>query len=189
MSQEREIGGKGEISDQHSDHESLIVSEDEALARARSSPNGAFPLGITFGPNDPDNPRCWGYWRKWYITCFVSMLNVITYAALPLSPLILEHYLTNSSDAGAPAASPQELPKLLTNSTSQPKSPRSACPCTCSASRSGQSCLPAPLSEYFGRQPVYLVSWFIMALFQLPLALAPNIGTIIVCRFLTGDEL
>jgi multidrug resistance protein len=46
--------------------------------------------------------------------------------------------------------------------------------------------LLAPLSEYFGRQPVYLVSWFIMALFQLPLALAPNIGTIIVCRFIAG---
>jgi multidrug resistance protein len=46
--------------------------------------------------------------------------------------------------------------------------------------------LLAPLSEYFGRQPVYLVSWFVMALFQLPLALAPNIGTIIVCRFIAG---
>jgi hypothetical protein len=88
MSEEREIGGKGEISDQHSDHESLIVSEDEALARARNSPNDALPLRITFGPNDPDNPRCWGYWRKWYITCFVSMLNVITYASLPLSLIL-----------------------------------------------------------------------------------------------------
>lgn len=44
----------------------------------------------------------------------------------------------------------------------------------------------APLSEYFGRQPVYVVSWFILFIFQLPLALAPNIGTILVCRFIAG---
>lgn len=46
--------------------------------------------------------------------------------------------------------------------------------------------LLAPLSEYFGRQPVYAVSWFLLFIFQLPMALAPNIGTIIVCRFLAG---
>lgn len=44
----------------------------------------------------------------------------------------------------------------------------------------------APLSEYFGRQPVYAVSWFLLFIFQLPIALAPNIGTVLVCRFLAG---
>lgn len=46
--------------------------------------------------------------------------------------------------------------------------------------------LLAPLSEYFGRQPVYLVSWFLLCLFQMPIALAPNIGTVIVCRLIAG---
>lgn len=46
--------------------------------------------------------------------------------------------------------------------------------------------LLAPLSEYYGRQPVYVVSWFILFIFQLPVALAPNIGTILVCRFIGG---
>ncbi|KAH8078023.1 polyamine transporter [Filobasidium floriforme] len=44
----------------------------------------------------------------------------------------------------------------------------------------------APLSEFFGRRPVYLVSWFIFTCFQIPLALAPNIGTVLVCRFIQG---
>lgn len=44
----------------------------------------------------------------------------------------------------------------------------------------------APLSERFGRQPVYAVSWFLLFIFQLPIALAPNIGTVIICRFLAG---
>lgn len=46
--------------------------------------------------------------------------------------------------------------------------------------------LLAPLSEYYGRQPVYIISWFIVFIFQMPIALAPNIGTVIVCRFIAG---
>ena len=46
--------------------------------------------------------------------------------------------------------------------------------------------LLAPLSEYFGRQPIYLISWFFLFIFQMPIALAPNIGTVIVCRLIAG---
>lgn len=46
--------------------------------------------------------------------------------------------------------------------------------------------LLAPLSEYFGRRRVYLVSWFIFTCFQIPLALAQNLQTILVCRFIQG---
>ena len=46
--------------------------------------------------------------------------------------------------------------------------------------------LLAPLSEYFGRQPVYVVSWFVLFMFQLPIALARDIGTVLVCRFIGG---
>lgn len=44
----------------------------------------------------------------------------------------------------------------------------------------------APLSEFFGRNPVYIVSWAILVIFQIPVALAPNIATVIVCRFIQG---
>ena len=46
--------------------------------------------------------------------------------------------------------------------------------------------LLAPLSEYYGRNPIYIISWFLLVIFQIPLALAPNIGTILVCRFIAG---
>lgn len=46
--------------------------------------------------------------------------------------------------------------------------------------------LLAPLSEYFGRNPVYQISWFGLVIFQIPLALAPNIATVIVCRLIQG---
>lgn len=33
---------------------------------------------------------------------------------------------------------------------------------------------------------VHIISWFCLFIFQLPVALAPNIGTVIVCRGLQG---
>lgn len=56
----------------------LWLTEDEAYARAKSHPNDTRPIYIIYAPDDKDNPRNWGYARKWYITCFVSWLNVMT---------------------------------------------------------------------------------------------------------------
>lgn len=44
----------------------------------------------------------------------------------------------------------------------------------------------APLSEYYGRNPVYIGSWFILMIFQLPVALATNLETVLVSRFIQG---
>lgn len=55
-----------------------LLNEEEALARAREQPDNTSPIYITFSPTDKDNPRNWPKMKKWYITCFASMLNVIT---------------------------------------------------------------------------------------------------------------
>lgn len=44
----------------------------------------------------------------------------------------------------------------------------------------------APLSEFYGRRPIYIVSFFIYLLFIIPCAVAHNIQTMIVARFLGG---
>lgn len=44
----------------------------------------------------------------------------------------------------------------------------------------------APLSEVVGRRPVYAVTLFIALIFEIPCAVAPNIGTLIVCRAIDG---
>ncbi|KAE8370233.1 major facilitator superfamily domain-containing protein [Aspergillus caelatus] len=143
----------------------LMVTEKEAFARARNSPEEALPLCITFSHNDRENPRCWPKWRKWYITIMVSMLNVIT------------TWCAGSISSGAPAIQSEfgvsgEVTTL--------------CLSLYVLGYAVGPVLLAPLSEYFGRQPVYVVSWFLLFIFQLPIALAPNIGTIIVCRFIAG---
>lgn len=44
----------------------------------------------------------------------------------------------------------------------------------------------APLSETFGRRPLYLVCFSAFALLQIPTALAPNVGTFLAMRALAG---
>ena len=60
---------------------SLILSEEQALAKARSSPDEALPIIVTYALDDPDNPRHWGKAKKWWISIFVSFLNVATYVS------------------------------------------------------------------------------------------------------------
>lgn len=44
----------------------------------------------------------------------------------------------------------------------------------------------APWSEEYGRWPIMQLSLFLVNIWQLPCALAPNFGTIVVCRILGG---
>lgn len=44
----------------------------------------------------------------------------------------------------------------------------------------------SPLSELYGRRPIYLASWTIFLLFSIPSAVAKNIETMIVTRFFAG---
>ncbi|KAJ5919503.1 hypothetical protein N7454_009338 [Penicillium verhagenii] len=184
------------VSDKFQEDSHLILTEEEAFAKARASPNDAFPILLTYAIDDHDNPRNWPKWRKWYISIFVSMLNVFTYVLLfffvllsvPGYPLFQYRADSNKSilyscwcaggiSSGAPGIQKEfgvssEITTLAL-----------------SLYVLGYAIGPvmlAPLSEYFGRQPVYVVSWFFLFLFQLPLALAPNIGTILVFRFIAG---
>ncbi|GAA6037269.1 hypothetical protein JCM8097_008654 [Rhodosporidiobolus ruineniae] len=44
----------------------------------------------------------------------------------------------------------------------------------------------APFSEQFGRRAVFIPTYFLFAVFHIPCALAKNIETLLICRFLAG---
>jgi len=44
----------------------------------------------------------------------------------------------------------------------------------------------APLSEMYGRKPVYIVTIALAVIFEIPCAVAQNIGTLLVCRLIDG---
>ena len=46
--------------------------------------------------------------------------------------------------------------------------------------------LMSPMSEFFGRRPIYLVSWVMFVIWTIPSAVAKNIETMIVSRFFAG---
>jgi len=145
--------------------EGELLTDDEALVRLRANPDLTSPIWIKFQQNDPTNPRDFAMWKKWYITCLVSFCNIITC-------LCAGGY---SSGADEIAETFGVSSEVVTVGLSMYILGFAIGPL-----------LLAPLSEYFGRSPVYVGSWFILFIFQLPLALAPNIGTIIVCRFIAG---
>ena len=120
---------------------------------------------VTFTVNDPENPKNWSKLYKWFCTITVSMLIVaIAFGSSNVTGglgLIEKKY-----DVSLEVA-------IL----------------TCSIMVCGFAVGPllwAPLSEQIGRRSVYAISFTLYTIFNIPCALSPNIGGLLVCRFLCG---
>lgn len=118
----------------HAEKYVLVLSEEEALQRARQSPDEALDIHIAYADDDPDNPRSWPKWRKWYITIFVSMLNVITYDALPVRLLSSLIFYTPADEQKTEHGAREESHPVQKASKKhlacRQKSRRCVCPCT-----------------------------------------------------------
>lgn len=120
---------------------------------------------VTFTINDPANPHNWSRLYRWYITLVASSLVIcVAYGSTFVTgglDLIEERYNVSL-----------EVATL-----------------TCSIMVCGFAVGPllwSPLSEIIGRQPVYIISLTLYLIFNIPCALSPNIGGLLVCRFLCG---
>ncbi|KAE8393864.1 MFS general substrate transporter [Aspergillus alliaceus] len=120
---------------------------------------------VTFKIGDSENPFNWGRLYKWYVTMVASILVVcVAYGSAITTGglgLIQEKYNVSLEVA------------IL----------------TCSIMVCGFAVGPllwSPLSEIIGRQPVYIISLALYTIFNIPCALSPNIGGLLVCRFLCG---
>ncbi|KAF2117210.1 major facilitator superfamily domain-containing protein [Lophiotrema nucula] len=120
---------------------------------------------VTFKLNDPENPHNWSRFYRWYVTIIASLLVVcIAFGSSIVTGglgLIEEKYNVSLEVA------------IL----------------TCSIMVCGFAVGPllwSPLSEIIGRRPVYIISLLLYTIFKIPCALSPNIGGLLVCRFLCG---
>ncbi|KEF57653.1 uncharacterized protein A1O9_05571 [Exophiala aquamarina CBS 119918] len=120
---------------------------------------------VTFKINDPENPKNWSKPYKWWctmvvaFTCFVVAFNsaVITADLEGVSETF--HVSMEVS--------------LLT--------------ITMFVIGFGVGPLAfAPLSEMYGRKPVYIITIALAVIFEIPCAVAQNIGTLLVCRLIDG---
>jgi multidrug resistance protein len=120
---------------------------------------------VTFTIGDPEHPHNWSRAYRWYITLVASALVVcIAYGSSIVTGglgLIEDKYHVSLEVA------------IL----------------TCSIMVCGFAVGPllwSPLSEIIGRRPVYIISLALYVIFNIPCALAPNIGCLLACRFLCG---
>lgn len=122
---------------------------------------------VTFTTDDPENPHNWPQWLKWTYTFLLSVFLIsAAYGSSCLSgglPLINEKFGVST-----------EVSTLTVS--------------LFVVGFAFGSMIWSPLSEQpmFGRRLVYIISFGLYVIFNIPCALATNIGTVLVCRFLCG---
>lgn len=117
------------------------------------------------GPDDPENPQNFSTLRKWIITVTMSSMTMwITFASSVFS--------TATRVTAKEFNVSNEVMVLGTS-------------LTVFGFALGPLCW-APLSELYGRRLPLFSGYAIFAIFQIPVAVAQNLETIMICRFLIG---
>ncbi|KAA1473236.1 MFS general substrate transporter [Dentipellis sp. KUC8613] len=120
---------------------------------------------VVWKPNDPEDPRNWSNWYRWVLTCLVTGLVV----AVAFGTAIITGDFNDIQE---------EFHVSLTVVT-----------LSVSLMLVGFGIGPliwAPLSELYGRRPLWLIPLTLYVIFGIPCALAPNIGCLLAARFLAG---
>lgn len=143
-----------------------IISTKECLEKDTAPSNDELCVGW-YGPDDPENPQNWSSLKKSFIAGQVLTLTFSVYIGssiyTPALPEIMEHFHISLSAALVPL----------------------------SVFVFGYGLGPivfSPLSEHpaVGRMWIYVVTLLIFVCLQVPTALSPNIGSLIILRFLGG---
>lgn len=120
---------------------------------------------VDFAPGDVENPKNWTTGRRWQITvCAVTLVMNATFASSSPSGCILsiaEHFGVSEVAAGL------TITLFLLGYVAGPLA-------------------FAPLSEFYGRRWIFYITFFLYLAFNFLCAFAPNFGSLLVGRFLTG---
>ncbi|EPE30569.1 MFS general substrate transporter [Glarea lozoyensis ATCC 20868] len=120
---------------------------------------------LSFASGDPANPRNWPAWRKWSIIIAITLVDLtVSWGASGYSPAEteMEQIFGVGAEVGTLGLSLYVLGLAL-----------------------GPMTL-APLSEYFGRSPIYIISYGVFLCLILGTALVQNLGGFLVLRFFAG---
>ncbi|ETI27951.1 hypothetical protein G647_00400 [Cladophialophora carrionii CBS 160.54] len=120
---------------------------------------------VTFKINDPENPKNWSKPYKWWCTMVVAF----TCFTVAFNSAVITADLEGVSEEFH--VSPEV--SLLT--------------VTMFVIGFGVGPLVfAPASELLGRKPIYVITIALAVIFEIPCAVAQNIGTLLVCRLIDG---
>ncbi|KAI0066245.1 MFS general substrate transporter [Artomyces pyxidatus] len=136
---------------------------------ASSDPEKSYKLKdvqlVVWKPDDPEDPRNWSKLYKWMITSVVALCVV----SVAFGSAIMTGDFHDVQDEFGVSETVVAL--------------------TVSLMVVGFGLGPlawAPLSELYGRRPLWIIPFWLYVIFNIPCALAKNIGTLLVCRFLCG---
>ena len=145
--------------------EGTTAAPGEAPPQTVQRPDGVNVELVTFQPGDLANPRNWPTWRKWSIVGAIILVDLtVSWGASGFSPGSTK-FIKNfhvSTEVGTLGLSMYVLGLAL-----------------------GPMTL-APLSEYFGRSPIYIISYGIFLLFLVGTALVKNLGGFLALRIISG---
>ncbi|ODO11081.1 hypothetical protein I350_01683 [Cryptococcus amylolentus CBS 6273] len=138
--------------------------EEEARDLERET-KGPDPFAVQFEPGEDINPKNWGVGYRWWLTCLSGLLVLnSTFASSSPSGII--------KDMMAYFGFSQEVAIL-----------------TLSLFVAGYCVGPivwGPLSETYGRRPVFIATFIVYTGFQVGCALSKNTASILIFRFLGG---
>ncbi|KIN05524.1 hypothetical protein OIDMADRAFT_38051 [Oidiodendron maius Zn] len=147
----------------HESNENNLTDKD--LEKATDAPAKDPNLIEWDGPDDPDNPMNWGRTKKWIVTV---MLGLMTFCVTFASSVF--------SNATVPTAKEYGVSTEVTTLGT-------------SLFVLGFAIGPliwGPGSEAFGRKRPLFFGYAVFAIFQIPVAVAQNLETIMLCRFFGG---
>ncbi|KJX93368.1 MFS multidrug transporter like protein [Zymoseptoria brevis] len=123
------------------------------------------PTIIKFLPDDAADPRNWPEWRKWSVVASITLVDLtVSFGASGYSPATSK--FTKDFDV-SPEIGTLGLSLYVLGLALGPMS-------------------LAPLSEYYGRTPLYVIPYGIFLLFLAGTAAVQNVGGFLVLRILSG---
>lgn len=143
-----------------------FLAADEILKRTSKEKPFMDPNIVDWdGPDDPEKPSNWPLWRKWLITIFMGLATfTITFASSVFS---------TANQVTAELFGVSEIVMILGTSFFI----------------LGFSLSPmiwGPISELYGRRRPLITGFVISAIFYIPVAVAQNLETVLICRFFCG---
>ncbi|KAF2670380.1 MFS general substrate transporter [Microthyrium microscopicum] len=150
--------------DEGSDEDVTAQVPEGDPEKKRDTDEGKFRVKFN-GETDPMSPRSMGRLRKWSIVLIVSLSSLCVTCTSSLYTFTYTQIIPEFHTS-------EELATL-----------------GLSIFVAGLGLGPmvlAPLSEFYGRRLVYIVSYIFFIIWLLPCALAPNLATLLVARFLSG---
>ncbi|KAM0795731.1 MFS multidrug transporter-like protein [Usnea florida] len=138
----------------------------QSVASGSTADPGVAPRQlVTFPSGDPENPRNWPTWRKWSIVIVIALIDLtVSFTASGFSPATKKF----AKDFGVSS----EVSTLGLS--------------LCVLGFALGPMTLAPLSEYYGRSPIYIGSYGVFLFFVLGTALVQSLGGFLVLRFLSG---